>query len=118
MIKRIQREICSCIFFSHSQQTGSDSEGGAAVISTVVLCCGSGSEAAQHPPWRVHITADADFVIVQRRSVCHCMFVLSVCVLILYIFHVIQHGVICTGVNHPAFFSPVAAVNIITSSLF
>lgn len=37
-----ERGICFGFFFnflSHSQQTGSKSEGGAAVISTVVLCC-------------------------------------------------------------------------------
>lgn len=49
------------------------------------LWCGNGSEAAQHPPWRLLITADADFLILQCSSVCHCMLVIYVCT-ILYIF--------------------------------
>lgn len=55
-------------------------EGGAAVISTgPVLCCGSGFEAAQHPPWMMHITADVDFVFLQRRD-CSSIYVCVCCV--------------------------------------
>lgn len=45
-MRKRERGICCVFFLPHCRQTGRGRKGGAAVISTVVLCCESGSEAA------------------------------------------------------------------------
>ena len=63
--KKREIGICSCVFFfsplTASRQEARVREG----LLSSALCCGSGCEAAQHPPWRLHITADAGFLILQ-----------------------------------------------------
>lgn len=67
--------LCVFFFLTVRRQEARVREG----LLSSALWCGNGSEAAQHPPWRLHITADADFLILQCSSVCHCMLVIYVC---------------------------------------
>lgn len=104
---KIKRGICSCIFFFASKPADRKREWGRGCCHQhcgPVLCCERGSKAAQHPPWKMHITADADFVILQCRSVCHCMFIfVCLCAHTVHVPVNRQH-VSCAGVTIQHFF--------------
>lgn len=68
-----------CFFPTHNQKTGSKGEGGAPVISTSGCEC----KAAQHPPWRRHLPADADIIVLHW---CVSLYACYLCMHILYIF--------------------------------
>lgn len=72
MIKRKERRDMLYFFF-HSQQTGSKGEGGAAGISTVVLCCAGEVDLKQ-----ISILSGRymlGFVILHYRAVYQCVFI-------------------------------------------
>lgn len=47
-LKEEKRGVWFFFFIPHSQQTGSESEGGAAFISTMILCCDVEVDMKQH----------------------------------------------------------------------
>lgn len=78
-------------FLSHSQQTGSKSEGGAAVISTVVLCCDVEADLKQLSILHEECTQDAIFIRVYSLDQCSGVFTHG-CMCIMCVHAYTQHN--------------------------